>query len=76
MRKVIRGGNLGDLNILPFAVQIINNTGWLLYGCQIKNLFVFLSNGPGTLLALYFAFHSFKLAPQADGEKFIYLLIG
>ena len=51
------------LNPLPFAAQILNCSGWVLYTVQSRNWYIFCSDAPGLLVSIWM---TFSLYPCAD----------
>jgi len=59
--KASRDGTLGDLNATPFVFMLGNCCGWLAYSFLLKNVFVFLGNAPGFILAIWLNIQAIKL---------------
>ena len=59
--KASRDGSLGDLNATPFVFMLGNCTGWLAYAFMIQNIYVFLPNAPGFVLAIWLNIQAIKL---------------
>ena len=59
--KASRDGHLGDLNPTPWVFMLGNATGWLAYSFLIQNIYVFLPNAPGFILAIWLNIQAIKL---------------
>ncbi len=53
MLKARASRDIGSINPYPFAVTVLNCLGWLIYGCQLKDFYIFWANLPGIILGLY-----------------------
>lgn len=56
-----RDGHLGDLNPTPWVFMLGNAVGWLAYSFMIENIYVFLPNAPGLILAIWLNIQAIKL---------------
>mmetsp|Transcript_8342 Transcript_8342/g.11475 ORF Transcript_8342/g.11475 Transcript_8342/m.11475 type:complete len:354 (-) Transcript_8342:39-1100(-) len=59
--KASRDGNLGDLNPTPWVFMLGNAIGWIAYSFLIQNVYVFLPNAPGIILAIWLNIQAIKL---------------
>ena len=60
---------IGTLNPYPFAVTIINCIGWTIYGCMLRNYFVFFGNFTGLVLGFYYLLSVFPYLVPEEREK-------
>ena len=51
------------LNPIPFAAQILNCIGWVVYTVQSRNWYIFCTDAPGLLVSIWM---TFSLYPYAD----------
>ena len=56
-----RDGHLGELNPTPWVFMLGNSVGWLAYAFLIENVYVFLPNAPGFVLAIWLNIQAIKL---------------
>lgn len=59
--KASRDGTLGDLNATPWIFMLGNCCGWLAYSFLLQNVYVFLGNAPGFILAIWLNIQAIKL---------------
>lgn len=60
--KASRDGTLvGDLNPTPWVFMLGNCCGWLAYAFLLQNMYVFLPNAPGFILAIWLNIQAIKL---------------
>ena len=59
--KASREGTLGDLNATPWVFMLGNCCGWLAYSFLTLNVYVFLTNAPGFILAIWLNIQAIKL---------------
>ena len=59
--KASREGHLGDLNPTPWAFMLGNCCGWVAYSFLIQNVFVFATNAPAFILAIWLNIQAIKL---------------
>ena len=59
--KASRDGNLGDINPTPWVFMLGNCVGWLAYSFLLKNVYVFLPNASGVILAIWLNIQAIKL---------------
>lgn len=67
--EVRRSESMGTLNPIPFPVTMMNCIGWVVYGCMIRDYFVFFANFPGLLLSTFYMLTTYPLANKIDREK-------
>jgi solute carrier family 50 protein (sugar transporter) len=54
-------GNLGDINPFPWIMMLGNCAGWLAYAFLLQNMYVFLPNASGFLLAIWLNIQAIKI---------------
>jgi uncharacterized protein with PQ loop repeat len=59
--KASSEGTLGDLNPTPWVFMLGNCCGWLTYAYLTENVFIFLPNAPGFILAIWLNIQAIKL---------------
>ena len=59
--KASRDGHLGDLNPTPWVFMLGNCCGWLAYSYLLQNMYVFLPNASGFILAIWLNIQAIKL---------------
>jgi solute carrier family 50 (sugar transporter) len=59
--QAARKGNLEDLNPTPWCLMLGNCCGWLAYAFLLQNVFVFLPNASGFLLAIWLNIQAIKI---------------
>lgn len=59
--KASRNGRLGDLNPTPWIFMLGNCCGWLAYSFLTDNWFIYLSNAPGFILAIWLNIQAIKI---------------
>lgn len=62
---VAAGTGIGSLNPTPWAFMLGNCLGWTTYGILKQNLFIFLANAPGFLIAVWLNLGAVKLLYQS-----------
>ncbi|RYH29236.1 hypothetical protein EON65_09175 [archaeon] len=69
--------NLGSLNPIPFVVVVFNCIGWMIYGCQKRDWFLFWANLPGIILGAFYTITCLTIiAKKTEAEEFSWLYIG
>ncbi|KAL1504261.1 hypothetical protein AB1Y20_010670 [Prymnesium parvum] len=53
LRESVKRGSIGSFNPLPSALMVIGTTSWLGYALSVRDPWIAVTNGPGTLVALY-----------------------
>jgi len=74
-RRVNSTKQLGDLNVLPFAMMVANCISWVLYGFLLTDWFIYVGNIPGVLLGLYYVLTCYKYSKESAQDAIIYLLL-
>eukprot|EP01032_Pedospumella_encystans_P016244 gene16244-18538_t len=61
--------SLGELNPLPWVAAFCNCLGYTAYGVILPNIFVFVANIIGLLLALYYSLSAVSILSRIDSEE-------
>lgn len=56
-----RAGTLGDLNPTPWTFMLGNCCGWIAYSFLVQNVFIFIPNALGFILAIWLNIQAIKL---------------
>jgi solute carrier family 50 protein (sugar transporter) len=75
VRRVVRSKQLGDLNVLPFAMMVANCISWVLYGFLLTDWFIYVGNIPGVMLGLYYVLNCYKYSKESAQDAIVYLLL-
>lgn len=62
--KLVAG--IGVLNPAPYPIVVSNCLGWILYGCTVKNQWIWWSNLPGLLMGIWLCFSASGLCLPSE----------
>ena len=69
VQEALKTNNANALNSLVYSMMIVNGSIWMIYGCLIKNWFVFLANFSSIPLSVYYYTASI-MVQSSNGESF------
>jgi solute carrier family 50 (sugar transporter) len=58
--------HLAPLNVLPLAIMVLSCIGWMSYALAVPNIYIMLSNLPGTVVAVGYVMVTLPLIPNHD----------
>ena len=64
--QVRKTKTLGVLNPIPFGVTVFNCIGWLMYGCQKRDFFLFFANGSGLIFGMFYCLSVLPHIPEGE----------
>ena len=65
--RASREGHLGELNPTPWVFMLGNACGWVAYAYLVENVYVFLTNAPGFILAIWLNIHGYHTQTRVTG---------
>ena len=69
VQEALKTNNANALNSLVYSMMIVNGSIWMIYGCLIKNWFVFLASFSSIPLSVYYYTASI-MVQSSNGESF------
>ncbi|KAJ3293119.1 hypothetical protein HDU79_000702 [Rhizoclosmatium sp. JEL0117] len=76
VNRCLEAGTTGAVNTLPYALQVVNTLGWVVYSWYLKDYFVFVPNTIGYIASLYFTLMLLPITPAKTRTTAIRLLVG
>jgi solute carrier family 50 protein (sugar transporter) len=66
VRRAVKAGRLGSLNVVPQALMVVSTGAWLSYGFSLPNVFLLASNLGGSVLSVYYVSATLPLIPSGQ----------
>lgn len=70
-----RRGTLGEVNPLQFPGIVLNSIGWLVYGCELPDAYLFFANFFGALLGVWYTLQCLRVMDAQSGARIEAMLL-